>query len=69
MLLALFGVSNGAIQFMSYEELKRWRQEVKRRKVGTGTGRGEEDWKALVSPLPTERRIGEERQLARDTDR
>ena len=29
--LALFGVSNGAIQFMCYEELKRWGFERKRR--------------------------------------
>ncbi|KAK7054949.1 mitochondrial FAD carrier protein flx1 [Paramarasmius palmivorus] len=30
-LLALFGVSNGAIQFMAYEEMKRWGFERKRR--------------------------------------
>ncbi|OCH84026.1 mitochondrial carrier [Obba rivulosa] len=29
--LALFGVSNGAIQFMTYEEMKRWGFERKRR--------------------------------------
>ncbi|EMD31834.1 hypothetical protein CERSUDRAFT_144724 [Gelatoporia subvermispora B] len=29
--LALFGVSNGAIQFMSYEEMKRWGFERKKR--------------------------------------
>ncbi len=29
--LALFGVSNGAIQFMAYEEMKRWGFERKRR--------------------------------------
>jgi solute carrier family 25 folate transporter 32 len=28
--LALFGVSNGAIQFMAYEEMKRWGFERKR---------------------------------------
>lgn len=35
--LALFGVSNGAIQFMAYEEMKRWGFERKKRqfeKVG-----------------------------------
>ncbi|MCO5555477.1 hypothetical protein L7F22_009022 [Adiantum nelumboides] len=31
--LALFGVSNGAIQFVCYEELKRWRMAVARRKA------------------------------------
>jgi solute carrier family 25 folate transporter 32 len=31
--LALFGVSNGAIQFMTYEELKRWRTSVARRRA------------------------------------
>ncbi|KAF9264738.1 mitochondrial carrier [Marasmius fiardii PR-910] len=30
-MLALFGVSNGAIQFMAYEEMKRWGFERKRR--------------------------------------
>ena len=29
--LALFGVSNGAIQFMAYEEMKRWGFERKKR--------------------------------------
>lgn len=35
--LALFGVSNGAIQFMSYEELKRWRVDARRTRLGPGT--------------------------------
>lgn len=29
--LALFGVSNGAIQFMAYEEMKRWGFERKKK--------------------------------------
>ncbi|KAK4055559.1 mitochondrial FAD carrier protein flx1 [Microbotryomycetes sp. JL201] len=34
LLLAIIGVSNGAIQFMTYEELKKWRQADKRRRLG-----------------------------------
>ena len=34
MVLALFGVSNGAIQFMTYEELKKWRMESRRERLG-----------------------------------
>lgn len=59
MLLALFGVSNGAIQFMTYEELKRWRQEVKRARLGAGAG--EEEVKALVSYLA----VRDERECVR----
>lgn len=36
--LALVGVSNGAIQFMTYEELKRWRTGVARRKRADAQG-------------------------------
>ena len=39
MALALFGVSNGAIQFMTYEELKRWRIDDRRRMLGEEIGR------------------------------
>ena len=42
MMLALFGVSNGAIQFMTYEELKRWRID---KRIAEGAG---EDGKNLV---------------------
>ncbi|KAH9813604.1 mitochondrial FAD carrier protein [Melampsora americana] len=46
--LALVGVSNGAIQFMTYEELKKWRQEVRRQKSGiTYASMGEDDPTAL----------------------
>jgi solute carrier family 25 folate transporter 32 len=31
--LALFGVSNGALQFMGYEKMKNWAFERKRRRV------------------------------------
>lgn len=46
MLLALFGVSNGAIQFMTYEELKKWRVEARRARLGPGVD--EDKIKALV---------------------
>ena len=46
--LALVGVSNGAIQFMTYEELKRWGKERKRRKRGDLTQVGEADYEQLV---------------------
>ncbi|GAA5833060.1 hypothetical protein JCM5353_006761 [Sporobolomyces roseus] len=36
MTLALIGVSNGAIQFMTYEELKKWRVESRRKRIGSG---------------------------------
>lgn len=47
MVLALVGVSNGALQFMTYEELKRWRTELRRVQLGpTAT---DEEVKKLVS--------------------
>jgi solute carrier family 25 folate transporter 32 len=48
--LALFGVSNGAIQFMAYEEMKRWGFERKRNQFAKkGRTMSPEDDK-LVSP-------------------
>lgn len=48
MALALFGVSNGAIQFMTYEELKRWRIDDRRRMLGEDST--DEKAKNLVRP-------------------
>ncbi|GAA6061169.1 hypothetical protein JCM10212_005755 [Sporobolomyces blumeae] len=45
MTLALIGVSNGAIQFMTYEELKKWRVESRRKRLGAGIS--EEEVKKL----------------------
>ena len=50
--LALVGVSNGAVQFMAYEEMKRWGFEQKRKQFEkAGQAMGPEDDK-LVSPSP-----------------
>lgn len=46
MVLALVGVSNGALQFMTYEELKRWRTELRRAQLGPSAT--EEQVKKLV---------------------
>ncbi|GAA5970670.1 hypothetical protein JCM3765_005262 [Sporobolomyces pararoseus] len=37
MTLALIGVSNGAVQFMTYEELKKWRVELRRKRIAETT--------------------------------
>ncbi|GAA5836390.1 hypothetical protein JCM3766R1_003506 [Sporobolomyces carnicolor] len=49
MTLALVGVSNGAIQFMTYEELKKWRVELRRKRIGgdTTTTRSDQDLNKL----------------------
>ncbi|GAA5870095.1 hypothetical protein JCM8547_001461 [Rhodosporidiobolus lusitaniae] len=41
MTLALIGVSNGAIQFMVYEEMKKRRVELRRERLGEGVGEEE----------------------------
>lgn len=46
MTLALIGVSNGAIQFMTYEELKKRRVELRRKRIGAGAS--DEEIKRLV---------------------
>lgn len=45
--LALIGISNGAIQFVTYERMKRWARDRKHRKRGQALG-GEGDTLALV---------------------
>lgn len=48
--LALIGISNGAIQFMTYERFKRWGKDRKRRLRGeTSEHAGEVDFEQLVS--------------------
>lgn len=47
MTLALIGVSNGAIQFMTYEEIKKRRVELRRKRLGAGAS--DEEIKRLVS--------------------
>lgn len=46
--LALIGISNGAIQFMTYEQLKRWGKDRKRRLRGDAAITGEVDHEQLV---------------------
>lgn len=49
MTLALIGVSNGAIQFMTYEEIKKRRVELRRKRLGAGAS--DEEIKRLVSSM------------------
>lgn len=51
MTLALIGVSNGAIQFMTYEELKKRRVDLRRKRLGAGAS--EEEVKRLVRRPPS----------------
>jgi len=51
MTLALIGVSNGAIQFMTYEELKKWRVELRRKRIGNDSI-SQEELKKLVCLFP-----------------
>ena len=48
--LALFGVSNGAIQFMAYEEMKRWGFERKKRQFARAGREYTTDDDKLVRP-------------------
>ena len=48
MTLALIGVSNGAIQFMTYEELKKWRVESRRKRIGGNESISQEELNKLV---------------------
>lgn len=52
-LLALVGVSNGSIQFATYEEIKRRRTDLKKRKYL----RAEKEWKVEDEKLVSPRRI------------
>jgi solute carrier family 25 folate transporter 32 len=45
----MIGISNGAIQFMTYEHLKRWGKDRKRRLRGETGHVGEVDLEQLVS--------------------
>lgn len=47
--LAIVGVSNGAIQFMAYEEMKKRRVELRRKRLGAGAS--DEEVKTLVRPF------------------
>jgi solute carrier family 25 folate transporter 32 len=53
--LALVGVSNGAVQFMAYEEMKRWGFEQKQKRYAKAGKemRPEDDKLVSLSPSPT----------------
>jgi len=53
MTLALIGVSNGAIQFMTYEELKKWRVESRRKRIGGNESISQEESNKLVNVAST----------------
>ena len=55
--LAIVGVSNGAIQFMAYEEMKKRRVELRRKRLGDGAS--DEEVKTLVRRLSLPLFLGE----------
>ncbi|KAG0661558.1 hypothetical protein C6P46_003970 [Rhodotorula mucilaginosa] len=65
MTLALIGVSNGAIQFMTYEELKKRRVELRRKRIGAGAS--DEEIKRLVR-VRCRHGMGADRGIASNTE-